>query len=204
MKVDNPSAFRFILDDEIYLLATDKAGVNTPAAQQLETPTATVETAIKPATAELPDQPATTVITKTTVQPSPSDIKTPGPEFNYLGSNNKNFVILLNYANEEFIPAAHLTALQSMLQRKGFGLDDVAIVNINRYAPVTLAKLAEVFKPVKLLIMGKDSLPQGIGILPVNQPVQGKKTNVLYSLSFTEMMDSNEMKKAFWDQMKAL
>jgi DNA polymerase III psi subunit len=45
---------------------------------------------------------------------------------------------------------------------------------------------------------------QGIGNLPLNQPVQGKKTHVLYSFSFDEMMSSNDNKKAFWEQMKTL
>lgn len=206
MKADHPDAFRFILQDEIYLLNKDKDSPTAPATELITEPMATAiltETATESPIAIIAE-PAKPVITEPEIQQPQPVIKTPEPEFNYMGGNNKNFVILLNYASEEHLPAEHLTALESMLKRKGYELADVAIVNVNRYSPVTLAGLAAAFSPVKLLIMGKDAMPQGIGNLPLNQPVQGKKTNVLYSLSFAEMMSSNDNKKAFWDQMKNL
>jgi hypothetical protein len=63
-------------------------------------------------------------------------------------------LILVNYPNEEFIAAAHLAALENILKRKELALDDVAIYNVNKYAPVTIAKLKDIFKPEKLLILG--------------------------------------------------
>ncbi|TFF38434.1 hypothetical protein [Mucilaginibacter psychrotolerans] len=212
MKVDNPLAFRFILHDELYLLPEDKV------ASPIAAPEVTSQV---PASAELPPAPpvnqapiaATPVIPQavkvtepanTATPMIPQPIQTPRPEFNYLGGNNKHFVILVNYAADEHIPAAHLAALESMLKRKDLGLDDVAIFNMHQHQPLAIAKVAEWLKPLKMVIMGKDALPQGIGNLPFNSPVQGKKTTVLYSFGFDEMMSSNENKKAFWDQMKTL
>jgi hypothetical protein len=96
MKVDNPYAFRFIMEDEIYLLDKDK-GVKTI-----------------PSTENIPVEEAP-AITKPIVE-------TPQITFNYLGDNNKRFLVLGNYATEEFIAAEHLTALGKYpkTQRAGY------------------------------------------------------------------------------------
>ncbi|RYU86939.1 hypothetical protein EWM62_17465 [Mucilaginibacter terrigena] len=213
MKVDNPQAFRYIMHDEIYLLAADKALLIPPAVENAPDPaeqpaaetTLAVAEAAEPATPVITEQPvaqpAPIEATSTTHQPT---VQTADTEFNYLGKNNKNFLVLVNYPNEEHIAAAHLPALESILKRKELSLDDVAILNVNKYAPVKLAALAAYFKPTRLVIMGSDSMPDGIGNLPLNKPLQGKKTHVLYSFSFDEMMSSNDNKKTFWEHMKTL
>lgn len=210
MKVDNPQAFRFIMQDEIYLLPGDK--VAKPAALPVAEEQPLAEAI--PVNAEQPLAPPAPVIAEQPVeQPTPvvatpqiatPVVETPKAGFNYLGSNNKNFLILVNYTNQEHIADEHLAALQNILKRKELSLDDVAILNINKYAPVKLADLAAYFSPTRLVIMGGNSLPQGIGNLPLNQPLQGKKTHVLYSFSFDEMMSSNDNKKIFWEHMKTL
>ncbi|MCO5937290.1 hypothetical protein NAF17_17215 [Mucilaginibacter sp. RB4R14] len=206
MKVDNPQAFAYIMQEEIYLLNKDKGLYTTTRAD--EQPIA--ETI---PVSETEQSVATVIAEQYAAQPTPvaATLKIPEPivqtfnnEFNYLGKNNKNFVVLVNYTNEEHIAAAHLTALESILKRKELTLDDVAIINVNKYAPIKLAALAAYFAPTRLVIMGADSLPAGIGNLPLNQPLQGKKTHVLYSFSFDEMMSSNDNKKLFWEHMKTL
>lgn len=206
MKVDNPQAFRYIMQDEIYLLDKDKGLTTLPSAEHIpvaeEQPpaqTATVVTELP--VAEQPVAASPAISAPKTPQPI---VQTPKAEFNYLGKNNKNFLVLVNYAGEEHIAATHLAALENILKRKDLSLDDVAILNVNQYVPVKLATLAAFFAPTRLVIMGKESLPEGIGNLPLNQPLQGKKTHVLYSFSFDEMMSSNDNKKIFWEHMKTL
>ena len=214
MKVDNPHAFRYIMQDEIYLLPQDKIAkpAVTPVheeqnstditAKDTEQPVVQSTVVITEQPVEIPAIPAPPVVASS--QPLNTVVETPKAGFNYLGSNQKNFLILVNYANEEHIATDHLAALQSMLKRKELSLDDVAILNVHRYLPVKLADLAAYFTPTRLVIMGGDSLPDGIGKLPLNQPLQGKKTHVLYSFSFDEMMGSNDHKKTFWEHMKTL
>ena len=179
MKVDNPNAFRFIMQDEVYLLEQDK-GVKAIA----ETPSV----------AEAQPIPAT---------PEPV-VETPNIRFNYLGSNNKNFLILVNYATDEFIAPEHLTALENILKRKDLAIADVAILNTQKYPQVNIADLNTYFSPKKLLIMGDNALPQGVQKPALNQPYKLNTTDTLYSFSFGEMMESNDNKKAFWEQMKQL
>jgi hypothetical protein len=173
MKVDNPNAYRFIMQDEIYLLEQDKV--------------------TKPQSAAAPVTPAPVI-----------EVKTPEVKFNYLGKNNKSFLILVNYANEEFIPAAHLTALTNILKRKELNPEDVAILNTHTCQPVTLNKLASFFKPARLLILGSSAMPDGMAALALNKAAQGHNCAVLYSFSFDDMMESTDNKKAFWEQMKNL
>lgn len=206
MKVDNPQAFAYIMQEEIYLLNKDKSLFTAAAVAEPKTAEVSpIAEQIVPASAIVAEQPTAPVTPALNASNAPkTEIQTADNEFNYLGKNNKNFVVLVNYADHEHIHPVHLTALQSILQRKGLALDDVAILNVNQYNPVKLTTLATYFAPTRLVIMGADALPDGIGKLPLNKPLQGKKTHVLYSFSFDEMMSSNDNKKLFWEHMKTL
>lgn len=206
MRVENPQAYRFIMQDDIYLLQQDKlteALTSTESTVEVTTPE-DVQPVVTGATAE--STPQVTEQKPELVAPAVSEPvqETPKPAFNYLGSNQKQFLILVNYADEEHIAAGHRAALESILRRKELTIADVAILNVNQFTPVKLAALVGFFNPTRLVIMGKEALPEGIGNLPLNKPVQGKKIHVLYSFSFNEMMSSNDNKKAFWEQMKTL
>ena len=189
MKVDNHNAYRFIMQDEIYLLEQDKdvkhiAESPEPAIQSpqiMSTPVVEVPQAVS--------QPV---------------LETPKLTFNYLGQNNKNFLILVNYVAEEFIAPVHLTALENILKRLEVAIDDVAIVNMKNYAKVAMDDLDEFFSPKKLLIMGDAALPAGTQKPALNSLYKLNWHDTLFSFSFAEMMESNDNKKAFWEQMKKL
>lgn len=166
MKVEDPNALRFILQDELYLLNEDKSLYNT--------------------------------ITK----PQPL-IETPRPNFNYLGSNKKNFLILVNYAGHEFIPDDHLTALESILGRKGHSREDVAILNIAKNTD-EFESITAHFEPKTLLILGQESIPSGMQQPQFNIPEKHEHADVLFTFSFDAMMTNMENKKSFWEQMKTL
>ncbi|SDE94009.1 hypothetical protein SAMN05216464_1114 [Mucilaginibacter pineti] len=193
MKIENPVALRFLLQDELYLLNTDKL---------LYT-----EDAIAPHIAE---QPAASIIqvAPTVKEPEPvsivpaPEVKTPPLTFNYLGKNLKNFVVLVNYPALEFIDDAHLTALTNIIKRKELAIDDLAIVNLAHHSTAKYDELLTFFKPTKLLILGKAALPQDIAPLVLNVPKPLGALTALQSFSFGEMMDSVDNKKAFWEQVK--
>lgn len=187
MKIENPAALRFIMPDELYLLNADKPlyvsnAQLPPAATPVVTPAA---------------EPLTKPIVVPVVVPEPLS-------FNYLGHNKKAFLIIVNYPNLEFIHDAHLAALQNILKRLAFEMDDVAILNRAKYEAASFDELTDFFSPDKLLILGENALPAGITKLLLNQPKQLPNCNALFSFSFDEMMDSNDNKKAFWEQMKQL
>lgn len=187
MRADNPAALRFILQDDIYLLHGDKAFAS--------------QTVTQPITEIQPEPVIEIVIAAPIVEPI---AETPAIAFNYLGKNRKQFLIITHYPQHEFIAEEHLTALQNILKRKEYDVDDVAILNLAKTTVMALDELTTYFNPQKLLILGKDALPANMEVIALNQTKQLPNITVLYSFSFDEMMSSVDNKKAFWDQMKNL
>ena len=174
MKIEYPNALRFILQDDLYLLEKDKSN-STASGFDIRD-----------------------------IDPAPQpEIKTTQAEFNYLGSNKKNFLILVNYPAHEFMPDEHLQALESVLTRKGHSRDDVAIFNIAK-SDTTHELLINYFKPGKLLVLGETSVPEGMKLPRFNMLEDHSGLDVLYTFSFDEMMTNTANKKAFWEQIKML
>lgn len=187
MNIENPAALHFIMQDDLFFLNTDKNLYNnklvadeTPVAEAVITAPVVISPVVEIAVVEKP------------------------VEFKYHGKNKKNFLVLVHYPTLEFIHETHLTALENILKRKGFEIDDVAIVNLAKQEAVSFENLTNYFKPQKMLILGKNAQPQGIQPLELNVPQQAAGLATLYSFSFDEMMDNNDYKKAFWEQMKGL
>jgi hypothetical protein len=130
--------------------------------------------------------------------------KTDPVDFKYLGKHKKHFLVVVHYPDLEFIVDAHLTALESILKRKEIAVEDVAIFNIAAYKGADFGQVIAYFKPNKLLLLGRNALPESMPSITLNQPEQLNDCTALYSFGFDEMMNSNENKKAFWDQMKTL
>ncbi|MGF7074398.1 hypothetical protein [Mucilaginibacter sp. 3215] len=197
MKVENPAAFRFLLEDELYLLNADKMLYDKIAEPELTTaePSSPIIEQITPGSA--------TTRPALAAEPQPV-IPTPVAGFKYKGQNLKNFLVLTSYSTDEFIKAEHLTALENILKRKELGPDDVAIFNLANYSETKFSQLKPFFKPTKVLVLGGDALPQDIKVLKPNKPVTSNGITVLYSYSFDEMMNNVEYKKTFWELVKTL
>ena len=196
MNIDNPAALHFIMQDDIFLLKKERDlygfGEEAPVAR------AVAVTADNKAAEQL-------VETKTPepvapVQPAVKQI----PSIKYRGANKSGYVILVHYPSEEWMDDAHLAALENTLKRKGIEPADVAIINIAAHSDIAYEEFTAQLNPQKLLLMGKESLPAGIPEIKFNQLHQLLGCTALFTFSFGEMMDSNENKKIFWEQMKAL
>jgi hypothetical protein len=142
--------------------------------------------------------------TKPAEKPEQPVLKTPEISFNYLGKNKKNLLIVVHYPDTEFIAEAHLTALENILKRLDYAIDDVAILNIAKHSNTAIDDLQAYFSPQKLLILGKPAMPAKMENPALNEVKQIAALTALYSFSFDEMMSSTDNKKAFWDQMKNL
>jgi hypothetical protein len=175
VKIENPAALRFIMENDLYLLPGDKINAQTLV----------IQPALQPILIEAKDE-------------------TPVMNYKYKGGNKKQFLVLVNYPSTEFIEDAHLTALENILKRKELSLDDVAIVNLAGYRDQRTTALMNFFKPQRLLVMGQDAAPTDFMLPALNQVAVAENIKTLYSFSFSEMMDSNDNKKAFWEQMKNL
>jgi len=180
VNIDNTAALHFIMQDDIFLLNTEKDLYNKKVAV------------------------AEAVITEAE-EKAPVAVDTPALEtIKYKGSNTSGYVVLVHYPELEFIHDAHLTALENTFKRKGIEPDKVAIVNMAAHDEIGFELITAQLQPRKLLIMGNHALPAATVPVKFNQLDQLHSCTVLHTFSFDEMMDSNENKKLFWEQMKLL
>jgi hypothetical protein len=185
MNIENPIAFSFIMQDDIYLLSKDKEQYNNVAVSE----------------------PVSILAEPEPEYVAAAPVRAPEPQpvnFNYLGGYKKRFLVIVHYQEHDFMHEKHFAALESTLTRLGFSRDDVAIFNRAKYIDAEFAALATYFKPEKLLLLGNGSLPTGIEAIELNKLKQLNSCPALFTFSFDEMMDSIENKKAFWEQMKQL
>ncbi len=204
MIVENPIAFSFIMQDDIYLLNAEKAlytGIvpdQTVAETELTKPVVATPAITPSVKTELP------AASTEAATPPPPIVEVPPVNFKYLGNYKKSLLIIVHYTEVEFIAEKHLIALENILTRLGFSLDDAAILNRGNFADAGYNRLTEFFKPQKMLLLGKNALPDGIEALTLNKIKALNNCNTLFSFSFDDMMDNTEYKKAFWEQMKQL
>ncbi|WP_158828696.1 hypothetical protein [Mucilaginibacter lacusdianchii] len=133
---------------------------------------------------------------------APALPETPAEELQYMGGNKKHFLVICHYPQEPFMPQAHLKALESTLGRISYAPDDIAIVNMAKYAEADFSRLQSQFAPQKLLVLGSDALPSGLQINSMNATQTIDNMLTLYTLSFNEMMGNKENTKLFWNQIK--
>jgi hypothetical protein len=206
VNIDNPAALHFIMQDDIFLLNSEKELFKERVFEEVAVAVAGDEPEATVAVAVAGDKPevvvAEAVLEKTIVEePVVTHTK---PVIRYKGSNSNGFVILVHYPLLEFMHDAHSTALENTLKRLGFELNAAAVVNMAQHTSVFFDELLGELQPQKLILMGSNALPQGIASISLNKVQSLGNSMALYTFSFDEMMDSNENKKAFWEQMKAL
>lgn len=177
MKLENPLAYSFIMQDDVFLLKNDKAFYDTPVVVEPEQ--------------TVPEVPAPVV-------------ETPVLRFNYFGKHKKSFLVISHYTDADFLHPNHFTALENTLKRLDYTMDDIAILNLANYPKATAEQLFTFFAAKKLLILGGQALPTDLEKPLLNKITLYSGAALLFTYSFNEMMDNNEYKKAFWEQMKQL
>jgi len=169
MIVENPLSYRFIFQDDLFLLNSDKQAFHDLPGQN-------------------PQEPPVS--------------ETPKIAYNYLGGYKKKLLVVTHYPEAAFIDQTHLGALESTLKRLSYELDDIAIFNLAVYHDTGFEVITEFFAPQKVLFLGKSALPVDVAPPSFNKPGALKGFHALFTFSFDEMMNNNESKKAFWEQMK--
>jgi hypothetical protein len=109
VKVENPVALRFILQDELYLLKSDKPMYENRIVAEPEIEDIANAVSIAKEPIPILKQPEPVIVA------AAPDVKTQPISFNYLGKNLKNFLVLVHYPEQDFIDDAHLTALPILL-----------------------------------------------------------------------------------------
>ncbi|WP_207424235.1 hypothetical protein [Desertivirga brevis] len=122
--------------------------------------------------------------------------------FDYLGENNKYFAILVNCPGQQYMPAKELEALKSILAAKKMDIQDVALVNLNKYPSANIHHLKTFLASNRVVIFGVNPQQLQLPAFPLNQISEHEGLKVLVTFAFSEMMTDVEKKKAFWNVMK--
>ena len=174
LKSTNPLALRYLITEDLYLLD------DIPVTEHLKTEAA---------------------------QPVENAPETPVKEFNgfdYLGENNKYFLLVVNEPSHKTMLPKELEALQSILSAKKMELKDVALLNLNNYPGATFVQMKSFFVCSKIVLFGISPQQIQLHSIPLNTPTDIQGTKILSTFSFSEMMDNLDKKKAFWAEMKGL
>jgi len=123
-------------------------------------------------------------------------------EFNYLGENNKYFLILFNEPNQKDISSIQKETLLKIMSAKGLELRDIAVLNLYQYPGVRFDDLKEFFSFNKIVLFGIDPQQIALSSQSANQIIKVESAKVLSTYSIDEMIKDTIKKREFWNVMK--
>ena len=84
----------------------------------------------------------------------PATEKVKAPSFNMLGKNQKGVLVLVNNSEAAFLQDDELNFLLGILSACKLNMDDVGIVNLNKYPDADYKKISTGLNPDKILLFG--------------------------------------------------
>ncbi|MEJ7693772.1 hypothetical protein [Daejeonella sp.] len=152
----------------------------------------------------LPIVPEALITTPSAPEPVPEIKKeelTP-VSFNYLGENNRYFLVIVDDKSHPDLNTAHREMLMKIMAAKKLELRDLAILNLAKYPDSNFSQLKDFFSSSKITLFGID--PQRIGLpgMAANQPGKHFDVKVLATFGLEEMSSNTDKKREFWNVMK--
>lgn len=139
---------------------------------------------------------------KVTVEISNEPAHQQKQDFEYLGDNNKYFLVLIDDKIHTRINPAHQEMLLKIMNAKKLELRDLAILNISRYPAAKFSELKSFFSCSKILLFGVTPSQIGLPSVNLNKVGTAGTVKVLVTHSLEEMRNSPEKKREFWNIMK--
>ncbi|MEJ7778628.1 MAG: hypothetical protein WKF68_03475 [Daejeonella sp.] len=145
-------------------------------------------------------QPVPDMIQESLAETQKEEVQDPG--FNYLGENNRYFLILIEDRTHTELNSTHKELLLKIMTAKGLDIRDLAIVNLAKYDGANFSQLNGFFSCSKIALFGID--PQRISLpsMTVNKSIIHEGVAVLASFSLEEMSSNTDKKRQFWSVMK--
>jgi hypothetical protein len=171
----NPASLKMLFTEDIYLVQHEKQAPVIPVAA----PAISKEPAAK---------------RESMLQPS---------SFEYLGDNNKYFLILHDDKIHTRMNPVHQEMLLKVMAAKKLELRDLAIVNISRYPDVKFDSLTNFFSCTRVVLFGVQPFDIGLAALKLHKEQTAGKVRLLATYSLEDMRDSPDKKREFWNVMKS-
>lgn len=131
-----------------------------------------------------------------------SEEKQASSAFDYLGENNRFFLLLLDEPSAKYLPDAQLEVLKKILQAKGLELKDVALLNLSSTPQADFKSLKDFFSCSRICLFGISPNRLSLPALPSNEPAELEGVKILATFSMSELMQTQHKKVAFWNAMK--
>jgi hypothetical protein len=134
--------------------------------------------------------------------PEPKSSRAPVFNFDYLGENNRFFLLLVDEPQQQYLDSVHCEALSKILQAKGLELTDVAIWNLQHAPDMDFGRLKDFFSCSKICLFGIDPQRLQLPAFPTNEPTAHEDVKVLTTFGLQELLQTQHKKVAFWNAMK--
>ncbi len=215
LQTDNLIALSLLLDEDIYVLndlpktelaqaAVEKKLEVATDTQKLDTNLTVELPKVEPPIVADPTPQTTPTITIPRIDKPPVPLKTKNNGFDYLGENNKYILIIVNNENEKFLNKLDLAFLLKIMSAKKWVLEDVAIVNMAKYANLDFEDLKTYFACSKIVTFGFNPAVLNIVGAVANQKTMYKNVAVLGTWDLPKLQADVPKKTIFWNQLKAL
>jgi DNA polymerase III psi subunit len=134
-----------------------------------------------------------------------SAVKKPELKDNALGNNQKQVLILVNYADSQVISDPELSFLLTILNACKLTLNDVVIVNFATEEKITYQKLVQEFKPKVVLLFGVKQASISMPVLFPDFQVQSfMDIRFLSSPPLQSLQQDDTIKRKLWTGLKQL
>ena len=123
----------------------------------------------------------------------------------YLGSNQKNILIVVDYDTAVHLPDEELNFLTTMLAACKLGLGDAAIVNLNNYKNTSYKEFLAEFKSKTVFLFGVEPSVFGLPVsFPYFQVQSVANCTFLYSPALEEQRKDALLKSKLWVSLRTI
>ena len=142
------------------------------------------------------------------VQPVATKIRTESEsaktvDWKYLGNNQKNILVVVNYDNAVHLPDEELNFLTNMLTACKLNLGDVAIVNRYNYQELSYKDFLAEFKSKIVFLFGVEPSDFGLPVgFPYFQVQTVANSTFLYTPPLREQRTDSLLKSKLWVSLR--
>ena len=124
------------------------------------------------------------------------------PYYQYMGDNNKSFLVVINNPSLDYLAKTDLEFLLKILKARNLVLEDIAILNKAKYQNLSFENLKEFFGFNKMLTFGINPKEFGIADITANKKFSFKKTVILGTWDLNQLNTDVKKKTTFWSELK--
>lgn len=127
------------------------------------------------------------------------------PAWKFLGSNQRNILVIVNYHNAVNLPDEELSFLTNMLAACQLSLGDVAIVNRNNYKDISYKEILTHFQSKIVFLFGVEPTAFGLPVsFPYFQVQSLANSTFLYAPALEVRNTDPLLKSKLWVSLRSI